>query len=101
MIHASSTTEEAEHEIKHWFGSDSLVEYQRTDEPPHQHLVCNVCGRDQEMDLSVLEPLAEDLLQRYGFEADLSHTAIVGICDRCAAKRGRRTREPTEVANAS
>ena len=33
MIHASSTTEEAEHEIKHWFGSDSLVEYQRTDEP--------------------------------------------------------------------
>ena len=32
MIHASSTTEEAEHEIKHWFGDDSLVEYQRTDE---------------------------------------------------------------------
>ncbi len=32
MIHASSTSEEAEHEIKHWFDQDALVEYKRTDE---------------------------------------------------------------------
>ncbi len=32
MIHASSTTEEAEYEIAHWFGGDTLVEYKRTDE---------------------------------------------------------------------
>ncbi len=32
MIHASSTTEEAEYEITHWFGKDKLVEYKRTDE---------------------------------------------------------------------
>jgi nucleoside-diphosphate kinase len=32
MIHASSTTEEAEHEISHWFGTDALVSYKRADE---------------------------------------------------------------------
>jgi len=32
MIHASSTTEEAEHEIAHWFGKDALVSYKRSDE---------------------------------------------------------------------
>jgi nucleoside-diphosphate kinase len=32
MIHASSTVEEAEYEIAHWFGADSLVNYKRTDE---------------------------------------------------------------------
>ena len=32
MIHASSTTEEAEYEIGHWFGKDALVTYKRADE---------------------------------------------------------------------
>jgi nucleoside-diphosphate kinase len=32
MIHASSTTDEAEHEIAHWFGQDALVNYKRADE---------------------------------------------------------------------
>jgi nucleoside-diphosphate kinase len=32
MIHASSTMDEAEHEIAHWFGAAALVEYKRTDE---------------------------------------------------------------------
>ncbi|MBI1802046.1 MAG: nucleoside-diphosphate kinase [Chloroflexi bacterium] len=32
MIHASSSVDEAEHEIAHWFGNDALVTYKRTDE---------------------------------------------------------------------
>lgn len=32
MIHASSTTAEAEYEIAYWFGKDALVSYQRADE---------------------------------------------------------------------
>jgi Fur family transcriptional regulator, ferric uptake regulator len=72
--------------VRHTHFHDGRSQYERTDEPPHQHLVCRVCGRDQEMDLSVLEPLAEDLRQRYGFTADLSHTAIVGLCRACSAQ---------------
>ena len=72
--------------VRHTHFHDSRSQYQRTDEPPHQHLVCKVCNRDQELDLSVLEPLAEDLRARYGFIADLSHTAVVGVCADCTAK---------------
>lgn len=32
LVHASSTTEEAEHEIGHWFGKEPLSGYKRTDE---------------------------------------------------------------------
>jgi Fur family ferric uptake transcriptional regulator len=71
--------------VRHTHFHDSRSQFQRTDEPPHQHLICRACGHDQEMDLTVLEPLAEDLRKRYGFVADLSHTAIVGICEACVA----------------
>ena len=58
----------------------------RADRHPHGHLVCRVCGVNQELDLSVLEPLESDLRRRYGFEADLSHTAIVGVCRGCGGR---------------
>jgi Fur family ferric uptake transcriptional regulator len=75
--------------VRHTHFHDGRSQFERTDEPPHQHLVCKLCGADRELDLSVLEPLAQDLLGRFGFEADLSHTAIVGICEAC------RSRQPT------
>jgi Fur family ferric uptake transcriptional regulator len=70
--------------VRHTHFHDSRSQYERTDEPAHQHLVCKVCGRDQEMDMSVLEPLTADLRARYGFIADLSHTALIGVCEGCA-----------------
>ncbi len=33
LIHASSTQEEAEHEIAHWFGHEELVQFDSADEP--------------------------------------------------------------------
>jgi Fur family ferric uptake transcriptional regulator len=70
--------------VRHTHFHDSSYQFQRTDEPAHQHLVCTLCGKDQELDLSVLEPLADDLRTRYGFRADLTHTAIVGVCRACS-----------------
>jgi Fur family ferric uptake transcriptional regulator len=75
--------------VRHTHFHDSRFQYERTDEPPHQHLICKACGRDQELDLSVLEPLADDLRQRYGFVADLSHSAIVGVCRTCTHESAR------------
>lgn len=72
--------------VRHTHFHDGRSQFERTDEPAHQHLVCKVCGRDQETDLSVLEPLTESLLERFGFEADFSHTAIVGFCRSCRSK---------------
>jgi Fur family ferric uptake transcriptional regulator len=72
--------------VRHTHFHGDRSQYQRTDEPPHQHLVCRQCGRDQELDLSVLEPLQEELRRRYDFDADLSHTAIVGVCGACSRR---------------
>jgi Fur family ferric uptake transcriptional regulator len=69
--------------VRHTHFHDGRSQFERTDEPAHQHLVCKVCGRDQETDLSVLEPLTESLLEKFGFQADFSHTAIVGYCSGC------------------
>ena len=71
--------------VRHTHFHDSSFQFQRTDETAHQHLVCTVCGNDQELDLAVLEPLAAELRTRYGFQADLTHTAIVGVCSGCAS----------------
>ena len=69
--------------VRHTHFHDSRSQFERTDQPAHQHLVCKSCGRDQELDLSVLDPLLAELRVRYGFEADLSHSAIVGVCRSC------------------
>jgi Fur family transcriptional regulator, ferric uptake regulator len=72
--------------VRHTHFHDGRSQFERTDEPAHQHLVCRHCGHDQEMDLSVLEPLTQGLLERFGFEADFSHTAIVGYCAACRSQ---------------
>src|ERR687887_718592 len=53
--------------VRHTHFHAGGAQYQRTDEAAHQHLVCTRCGADSELDLAVLEPLAEELRSRYGF----------------------------------
>jgi len=69
--------------VRHTHFHDSVAQYQRTDEAPHQHLQCSACGQESELDVTALEPLAAELQRRYGFTADLTHTAIVGVCSAC------------------
>jgi Fur family ferric uptake transcriptional regulator len=69
--------------VRHTHYHDGVAQFQRTDEAPHHHMVCTRCGRDWELDLDVLRPLAATLRTRYGFEADLAHSAIVGRCSTC------------------
>lgn len=75
--------------VRHTHFHDGVAQYQRTDEAPHHHMVCSRCGADVELDLEMLEPLARELLARYGFEADLAHTAIVGVCRACLSRTDR------------
>jgi len=77
--------------MRHTHFHDGVAQYQRTDEAPHHHLVCTVCDGDTELDLEILEPLADEIRRRYGFKSDLAHTAIVGVCRGCQ-------REPADSA---
>jgi Fur family ferric uptake transcriptional regulator len=70
--------------VRHTHFHDGVAQFERTDEAPHHHMVCSRCGSDFELDLEVLQPLADELKRRYGFKADLAHSAIVGRCRGCA-----------------
>ena len=69
--------------LRHTHFHDGVAQYHLATDVQHQHLVCRACGAEVELDLDVLRPLGDTLRQQYGFEADLAHTAIVGVCDKC------------------
>ncbi len=64
----------------------SGVEYHRAAEGDHAHLVCRRCGAG---DVLPAEPLVELIRRERGFEADLTHFAIWGLCAGCRRPRGR------------
>ena len=80
--------------VRHTHFHNGVAQYQRTDEAPHQHMVCTVCDGDTELELDVLAPLAAELQRRYGFKADLAHAAIIGVCRVCQARSGSPGAQP-------
>lgn len=49
----------------------------------HHHLVCQECGHEHEIGDDILDTLKVELLERYGFTAQLSHLALPGRCADC------------------
>lgn len=72
----------------HTHFDDGVAKWHRAEEGAHQHLVCRRCGRELELALEVVEPLAEELRTRYGFQPDMAHFAIVGLCRECSGQAG-------------
>ncbi|HLC29595.1 MAG TPA: Fur family transcriptional regulator [Dehalococcoidia bacterium] len=73
----------------HTHFDDGVAKWHLDQERSHQHLACRHCGREFELDQDVVEPLARELQARYGFQADLPHFAIVGMCRDCAEANGQ------------
>lgn len=53
-------------------------------EHSHQHLTCRDCGRVIEVARDLFEPLMRQLAEVYGFQADMGHFAVTGICAACS-----------------
>jgi Fur family transcriptional regulator, ferric uptake regulator len=49
----------------------------------HHHLICRTCGGVESLDNTYLDGLATLLYEEVGFQADLGHFAIFGICKEC------------------
>jgi Fur family ferric uptake transcriptional regulator len=62
---------------------EGVVEYELSERGRHHHLVCRQCGKTAALDHSYLKPLADRLEEAYGFQADLEHFAIFGLCAVC------------------
>ncbi|MBI4281864.1 MAG: transcriptional repressor [Chloroflexi bacterium] len=52
----------------------------------HHHMVCRECGRTFDLSTSYLEELRTRLIKEFGFEPDLEHFAIGGLCAGCAPR---------------
>jgi len=63
---------------------ESGAEYHRAEEAQHVHLACSRCGRDDALSLAEADTLAALIRRHHGFEADLTHFAITGLCQSCA-----------------
>lgn len=62
---------------------EGRVRYHFADKGHHHHLICEGCGATIEVDESLFIPLKNTLLEKYGFQANISHLAIFGRCAEC------------------
>ena len=60
------------------------AEYEWLHQNRHHHLICRECGNLTRLDHSYLASLGTEVLEDYGFRADIDHFAIFGLCAGCA-----------------
>jgi len=51
----------------------------------HCHLQCRSCGALIGVSTDKLQPLVEQMQEAYGFEVDVNHLMIPGLCQECTA----------------
>ena len=68
------------------FGHGPLT-YHATNVDEHAHLVCTVCERVTEVSPGVLADVVQRLRAEYGFEVDVAHVAISGVCTACSSSQ--------------
>ena len=62
-------------------GGDHLYEW--LEQERHHHLSCRECGSVTDLDHSYVESLRAEILDEYGFQPDIDHLAISGVCRDC------------------
>ena len=60
--------------------------YHSSDDADHVHLVCRECGLVSETTPAVVAEVVDRLADEQGFQADVRHLAIFGICQACRDK---------------
>lgn len=71
--------------VTHTHLSHGSPTYHAAGEEQHVHLVCRGCGAVDEVAPELLRPLAERLARQQGFEVDIHHVALFGLCATCGA----------------
>jgi Fur family transcriptional regulator, ferric uptake regulator len=61
--------------------------YEITDDQPHHHLVCRVCGGMAECEHDLLQVLFEAVEKKHRFSIDMDHVALFGVCQRCRGSK--------------
>jgi Fur family ferric uptake transcriptional regulator len=56
----------------------------------HHHLICQQCGTVIDIDEATLSSLRDALRRDYGFQAELRHVGVFGVCEKCRRKKSSR-----------
>lgn len=62
--------------------------------PGHHHLLCSACDGVVELALESVRELAEEIEERTGFQPDIRHLAIDGLCRSCQTGDDSAVRRP-------
>lgn len=71
----------------HWGGQ---TYYEIAGETPHHHLICRTCGQVETLSNSLLDNFVGAVKSRHGFDIDMDHVALFGLCRQCRAASRRR-----------
>jgi Fur family ferric uptake transcriptional regulator len=63
--------------------SEGGAEYHRAEEAGHVHLTCSRCGAEDDLSMAEAGQLQTLIEQHHGFDPDLTHFAISGLCAAC------------------
>jgi Fur family ferric uptake transcriptional regulator len=69
--------------VTHAHLSHGAPTYHGVGEDEHVHLVCRICGMISEVPQETLRTLADTLARQHGFEVDIGHVALFGVCEQC------------------
>jgi Fur family ferric uptake transcriptional regulator len=72
--------------VSHTHLNGRVIQWHRAEATRHGHLVCRRCGDEVELSEAALATTERRLRAQFGFEADLAHSAIDGLCRACAAR---------------
>ncbi len=70
-------------------GMGDRLHYELTDPGArHHHMVCQVCGKAFTLSPSYLDEFRGRLVKEFGFEPDLDHFTVTGVCSGCQSAQG-------------
>ena len=71
------------------------LHYEWAGTTPHHHLICQRCQQVLDLDHEYMTALGATLHAVYGFEANLDHFAIFGVCRECGAEEATPSPDPS------
>ncbi|MGH3355305.1 MAG: Fur family transcriptional regulator [Nocardioidaceae bacterium] len=70
--------------VSHTHLSHGAPTYHSSTVPQHVHLVCRSCKNVYDVRPEVVEPLVSRLHDEEGFDTDVNHLTVFGLCRKCS-----------------